>query len=154
MLFRSPASQLTAHAAAPQASTPQATTPASAPEIVELTPQPADLPDTALLPRPVELMFTAAHGAQIPAYVYPPINPSYQAPDGERPPYLVHVHGGPTSRTNPLLDMEIAFFTSRGFGVVAPNYGGSTGHGRAYRERLREQWDESRVTSFSFRSLP
>jgi len=134
------ASQLTAQAAAPQASTPQATTPASAPEIVELTPQPADLPDTALLPRPVELMFTAADGAQIPAYVYPPTNPSYQAPDGERPPYLVHVHGGPTSRTNPLLDMEIAFFTSRGFGVVAPNYGGSTGHGRAYRERLREQW--------------
>ena len=110
------------------------------PRVVELTRQPDDLPDAALLPRPVELMFAAADGTQVPAYVYPPTNPSYQAPDGEHPPYLVHVHGGPTSRNTPLLNMEIAFFTSRGFGVVAPNYGGSTGHGRAFRERLRERW--------------
>jgi dipeptidyl aminopeptidase/acylaminoacyl peptidase len=109
-------------------------------QIVEVTPQPAGLPDAALLPRPVELRFAAAGGAQIPAYVYPPTNPSYRAPDGERPPFLVHVHGGPTGHSNPVLDMAIAFFTSRGFGVVAPNYGGSTGYGRAYRERLREQW--------------
>jgi dipeptidyl aminopeptidase/acylaminoacyl peptidase len=114
--------------------------PDPSPRVVELTPQPAELPDATLLPRPVELMFTASDGAQIPAYVYPPTNPSYRAPDRERPPYLVHVHGGPTGRSTPLLDMEIAFFTSRGFGVVVPNYGGSTGHGRAYRERLREQW--------------
>lgn len=111
-----------------------------APEVVELTPQPPDLPDPALLPRPVELIFTAADGAQIPAYVYPPLNPSYQAPQGERPPYLLTVHGGPTGRNTPLLDMRTAFFTSRGFGVVAPDYGGSTGHGRVFRERLREQW--------------
>jgi dipeptidyl aminopeptidase/acylaminoacyl peptidase len=110
------------------------------PKIVELTPQPPDLPDAALLPQPVELVFTAAGGAQVPAYVYPPTNPSYRAPQGERPPYLVHVHGGPTGRNTPALSMQIAFFTSRGFGVVAPDYGGSTGHGRAFRERLREQW--------------
>lgn len=117
------------------------TAPASPPPvIVELTQQPPDRPDAALLPRPVELTFTAADGAQVPAYVYPPTNPSYSAPDGERPPYIVQVHGGPTGRSLPLLDMDIAYFTSRGFGVVAPNYGGSTGNGRAYRERLRERW--------------
>jgi dipeptidyl aminopeptidase/acylaminoacyl peptidase len=108
--------------------------------VVELTPQPPDLPAPELLPRPVELMFTEPGGAQVPALVYPPTNPAFQAPDSERPPYLVHVHGGPTSRNTTLLDLEIAFFTSRGIGVVAPDYGGSTGRGRAYRERLREQW--------------
>jgi dipeptidyl aminopeptidase/acylaminoacyl peptidase len=108
--------------------------------VIELTPQPAGLPPPELLPRPVELMFTEPGGAAVPAYVYPPTNPAFRAPDGERPPYLVHVHGGPTSRNTPLLDLEIAFFTSRGIGVVAPDYGGSTGRGRAYRERLREQW--------------
>ena len=108
-------------------------------ELVELS-VPADVPDPALLPRPVELMFATPDGATVPAYVYPPTNPDYRASDGERPPYIVHVHGGPTSRSVPVLDMEIAFFTSRGFGVVAPNYGGSTGFGRAFRERLREEW--------------
>jgi dipeptidyl aminopeptidase/acylaminoacyl peptidase len=62
------------------------------------------------------------------------------APDGDLPPYVVHAHGGPTGRNSPVLDLEVAFFTSRGFGVVLPNYGGSTGYGRAYRERLRGQW--------------
>jgi dipeptidyl aminopeptidase/acylaminoacyl peptidase len=109
------------------------------PKIIELS-RPAALPDEALLPRPVELRFTAPDGVAVPAYVYPPTNPQYRAPDGERPPYLVHAHGGPTSRNAPVLDLEIAFFTSRGFGVIAPNYGGSTGYGRAYRERLRGQW--------------
>lgn len=109
-------------------------------EVVEVSHQPDDLPVATLLPRPAELWFATADGAQVPAYVYPPTNPAHQAPDGERPPYIVHVHGGPTSRNAPVLDMEIAFFTSRGFGVVAPNYGGSTGYGRVFRERLREQW--------------
>jgi len=108
--------------------------------VVELSVPTAEPPDPALLPRPVERTFPAEDGTPIPAYVYPPANPAYQAPDGDRPPYLVHVHGGPTGRNTPVLDLEIAFFTSRGFGVVAPNYGGSTGYGRAYRERLREQW--------------
>lgn len=113
---------------------------ATAPRPRQLSAQPAALPDPALLPRPVELMFATDCGSHVPAYVYPPTNPGYRAPDGERPPFLVHVHGGPTSRNYPVLDLEIAFFTSRGFGVVAPNYGGSSGYGRAFRERLHEQW--------------
>ena len=52
----------------------------------------------------------------------------------------MHVHGGPTGRSAPVLDAELAYLTSRGIGVVAGNYGGSTGYGRAFRERLREQW--------------
>jgi dipeptidyl aminopeptidase/acylaminoacyl peptidase len=62
------------------------------------------------------------------------------APGDELPPYVVWAHGGPTSRAPLVLDLAIAYFTSRGIGVVEVNYGGSTGHGREYRNRLREQW--------------
>ncbi|HEY0641441.1 MAG TPA: prolyl oligopeptidase family serine peptidase [Pseudonocardiaceae bacterium] len=108
--------------------------------VTELTPQPAHLPPAEYLPQPVEISVAVADGSLVPAYVYPPTNPDFEAPQGERPPYLVHVHGGPTGRNAPLLDLEVAFFTSRGIGVVAPNYGGSTGYGRAFRERLLGQW--------------
>jgi dipeptidyl aminopeptidase/acylaminoacyl peptidase len=56
------------------------------------------------------------------------------------PPYIVWVHGGPTSHVVPVLDLAKAFFTSRGIGIIDVNYGGSSGYGRAYRERLRGQW--------------
>jgi dipeptidyl aminopeptidase/acylaminoacyl peptidase len=106
----------------------------------ELSAAPRGLPDPAYLPVPVERVFTDPAGNPVPAYVYPPTNPDFEGPATELPPYLVHVHGGPTGRTAPILDIDIAYFTSRGIGVVAVNYGGSTGYGRAFRERLREQW--------------
>jgi dipeptidyl aminopeptidase/acylaminoacyl peptidase len=74
------------------------------------------------------------------ALVYPPANPVARAPGGELAPYIVWVHGGPTSQVGPRLDLEKAFFTSRGIGIIDVNYGGSSGYGRAYRERLRGQW--------------
>ena len=74
------------------------------------------------------------------ALVYPPTSPDATAPAGELPPYVVWVHGGPTAAVSPLLDLEKAYFTSRGIGVIDVNYGGSTGYGRSYRERLRRQW--------------
>jgi dipeptidyl aminopeptidase/acylaminoacyl peptidase len=76
----------------------------------------------------------------VPAYLYLPTNPDHAAPEGERPPLVVYVHGGPTSSFTPYFVPGIAFFASRGFVVVVVNYGGSTGYGRAFRERLRHQW--------------
>ncbi|MFP7759949.1 S9 family peptidase [Marisediminicola sp. LYQ85] len=74
------------------------------------------------------------------AFVYAPRNPDFSSPEGELPPYVAFVHGGPTSKVSATLNPTIAFFTSRGIGVVDINYGGSTGYGRVYRERLRGQW--------------
>ena len=97
--------------------------------------------DPAYLPVPRQVALPVGpDGSAVHALVYPPASPAYEAPDGELPPYIVWVHGGPTGKSAPLLDVEKAYFTSRGIGVIDVNYGGSTGYGRAYRERLRGQW--------------
>jgi dipeptidyl aminopeptidase/acylaminoacyl peptidase len=98
------------------------------------------LPDTAYLPVPRAVQLAGPTGSVVHVLVYPPTNPEVAAPDGELPPYIVWVHGGPTGQVIPRLDLEKAFFTSRGIGIVDVNYGGSSGYGRAYRERLRGQW--------------
>jgi dipeptidyl aminopeptidase/acylaminoacyl peptidase len=74
------------------------------------------------------------------ALYYAPSNHDVAAPPGERPPLVVISHGGPTSAAEAVLSLDIQFWTSRGFAVVDVNYGGSTGHGRAYRERLKGNW--------------
>jgi dipeptidyl aminopeptidase/acylaminoacyl peptidase len=79
------------------------------------------------------------HG-EVHAFAYPPTHPDLSGADDELPPYLVWVHGGPTSHVGPSASAKIAYWTSRGVGVLDVNYGGSTGYGRAYRERLRGQW--------------
>jgi dipeptidyl aminopeptidase/acylaminoacyl peptidase len=71
---------------------------------------------------------------------YPAFNPDYQAPEGDHPPLLVKCHGGPTSAASSTLDLLIQFWTSRGISVLDVNYGGSTGFGRAFRERLDGNW--------------
>ncbi|GAA3377638.1 prolyl oligopeptidase family serine peptidase [Streptomyces sannanensis] len=96
--------------------------------------------DPVYYPEPQIRIFTGPGGREIHAHVYPPHNPDVIAPADELPPYVVWAHGGPTSRSPLVLDLEIAYFTSRGIGVAEVNYGGSTGYGREYRERLREQW--------------
>ena len=74
------------------------------------------------------------------AWFYAPRNPNHQVPPDEKPPLVVMLHGGPTSCAGPAFKSAVQFWTSRGFAVVDVNYGGSTGYGRAYRERLRGQW--------------
>ncbi|GGZ05213.1 S9 family peptidase [Streptomyces poonensis] len=96
--------------------------------------------DPAYYPEPQMRTFTGPDGREIHAHIYPPHHPGHVAPDDELPPYVIWAHGGPTSRAPLVLDLAIAYFTSRGIGVAEVNYGGSTGHGRAYRNRLREQW--------------
>jgi dipeptidyl aminopeptidase/acylaminoacyl peptidase len=106
----------------------------------ELSRSAGSLPDTAYLPVPRAARLAGPSGAVVHALVYPPANPGVRGPEGERPPYIVWVHGGPTAHVVARLDLEKAFFTSRGIGIIDVNYGGSSGYGRAYRERLRGQW--------------
>ncbi|MFI6207844.1 LpqB family beta-propeller domain-containing protein [Streptomyces sp. NPDC051041] len=124
--------------------------PRSSPEVVELDVRTGrarvigaaheDAVDPAYYPKPRARTFTGPDGREIHAHVYPPRHPGCVAPAGELPPYVVRAHGGPTGRAPLVLDLEIAYFTSRGIGVVEVNYGGSTGYGRKYRDRLRGQW--------------
>lgn len=76
-----------------------------------------------------------AHG-----YFYRPTHPTLCGPADERPPLLVMSHGGPTAATAAVLNLKVQFWTSRGFAVLDVNYRGSTGYGRAYRDRLKGGW--------------
>jgi dipeptidyl aminopeptidase/acylaminoacyl peptidase len=110
-------------------------------EVAVIKGQPTTAPDPAYLPdaRPVQLS-GGPNGGVVHAIVYPPASPVVTGPEGELPPFLVNVHGGPTAHSLPVLSLEKAFFTSRGIGIIDVNYGGSTGYGREYRNRLRGQW--------------
>jgi dipeptidyl aminopeptidase/acylaminoacyl peptidase len=90
------------------------------------------------VPRPVE--FPTEGGQTAHALYYPPTNPDFEAPPGERPPLLVTSHGGPTSQVVDRLSPMVQYFTSRGFAVADVDYGGSSGYGRPYRERLNGNW--------------
>lgn len=98
------------------------------------------LPDEPYLPVPQHVEFEGPWGQVVHGLLYPPTNPDVTGPAGERPPYVVWVHGGPTSRVTSVLDLSKAYFTSRGIGIIDVNYGGSSGYGRRYRERLSREW--------------
>lgn len=76
----------------------------------------------------------------VPVVIHPPHNPRFAALDRELPPYVVSIHGGPTGQATPSLSARTSYLTSRGIGVLEVNYGGSTGFGRDWRNRLRGQW--------------
>ncbi|HEV8653407.1 MAG TPA: prolyl oligopeptidase family serine peptidase [Actinomycetes bacterium] len=89
---------------------------------------------------PRAIWFPTVGGQTAHALYYPPTSKDVTGPDGQQPPLLVQPHPGPTANAKARLDLRTQFFTSRGFAVVDVNYGGSTGLGRAYRERLTGQW--------------
>jgi dipeptidyl aminopeptidase/acylaminoacyl peptidase len=94
---------------------------------------------------PQRLLFLSGAGESCHGFFYPPHNRDFQAPEGEKPPLLVFLHGGPTSACYPVFDPRIQFWSQRGFAVVDLNYRGSSGYGRAYRLRLQGSWGEVEV---------
>ena len=96
--------------------------------------------DSGYFSTPQAIEFPTEGGLSAHAFFYPPQNRDYTAPAEDLPPLLVISHGGPTSATSTALDLEIQYWTSRGVAVLDVNYGGSSGYGRAYRQRLNGQW--------------
>lgn len=89
---------------------------------------------------PQAIEFPTENGLTAHAFFYPPRNHQFQAPVGDKPPLIVFSHGGPTGNTVAVFSLAIQYWTTRGFAVVDVNYGGSTGYGRAYRNRLYDAW--------------
>ena len=90
------------------------------------------------IPKAIE--FPTEHGKTAHAFYYAPRNADFEAPAGEKPPLIVHVHGGPTGSAGPVYPFEFQYWTSRGLAYVDVNYGGSSGYGRDYRQRLHDEW--------------
>ncbi|MEP7337810.1 MAG: S9 family peptidase [Acidobacteriota bacterium] len=96
--------------------------------------------DPGYISVPQAVEFPTANNLTAHGFFYPPRNLDFAAPESEKPPLLVMIHGGPTAATSPTLRLGIQYWTSRGVAVLDVNYGGSTGYGRAYRERLNGNW--------------
>ncbi|MGD9987743.1 prolyl oligopeptidase family serine peptidase [Pseudonocardia sp.] len=94
------------------------------------------------VPEPIEFPSTDGDGVPRTAHAlfYPPASATHRGRDGELPPLLVVIHGGPTASASPVLSVGVQYWTSRGFAVVDVDYGGSTGYGRAYRDLLKGAW--------------
>ena len=95
-------------------------------------------PEYFSVPRAIE--FPTEGGLTAHGFFYPPQNPDCRAPENEKPPLIVKSHGGPTAAASTALSLSVQYWTSRGFAVLDVNYGGSTGYGRQYRERLNKKW--------------
>ena len=96
--------------------------------------------DPADLSTPEAITFPSTGGRATHAFYYPPTNANFEGSPDEKPPLLVLSHGGPTSASSSALRLSTQYWTSRGIAVLDVNYGGSTGYGRAYRERLKGAW--------------
>lgn len=89
---------------------------------------------------PKSIQFPTENNTLSYGFYYPPTNPDYKPLADELPPLILRCHGGPTTHVSPKLNLDTLFFTSRGFAVFEINYGGSTGYGRSYRNRLKGNW--------------
>jgi dipeptidyl aminopeptidase/acylaminoacyl peptidase len=96
--------------------------------------------DADYLSEPLAIEFPTEQGMTAHAFFYAPKNPDFVGSEEERPPLVVMSHSGPTAATSGTLNPLIQHWTSRGIAVLDVNYGGSTGYGRAYRQRLDGQW--------------
>ncbi len=96
--------------------------------------------DAGYLSEPEVISFPTTGGLNAYGIYYRPQNKDYETLVSERPPLLVKTHGGPTAAASSALNPSIQYWTSRGFAVLDVNYGGSTGYGRAYRNRLKKRW--------------
>lgn len=103
-------------------------------------PEPVTKAVQASLSIPETIEFASLNGRTSHAFFYPPNNEHFMPRDGELPPLLVKIHGGPHNQAFNTLDLTTQYFTSRGFAVVDVNYGGSSGFGRKYRQSLRDNW--------------
>ena len=92
------------------------------------------------LSMPVHIEFPTRGGRSACGFFYPPFNGDFAAGNVERPPLLVKCHGGPTASASSTLDLRTQYWTSRGIAVLDVNYGGSSGYGREYRNRLSKAW--------------
>ncbi len=92
--------------------------------------------------KPIAFSCDTRDGEKTYGYLYRPYNPLFSAPENTRPPLIVMVHGGPTSRTDKAYQPLKQYFASVGFAVLDINHRGSTGYGRAYRQRLLGRWGE------------
>ncbi len=96
--------------------------------------------DEAAISTPEAVEFPTADGQIAHALFYAPRHPDFAGPEGERPPLIVMIHGGPTSSTSPVFNLAVQYWTSRGFAVADVDYRGSTGYGTAYRRLLNGAW--------------
>jgi dipeptidyl aminopeptidase/acylaminoacyl peptidase len=87
---------------------------------------------------PQSLQWAGLDGGDVYGLFYPPTNPAFESLG--KPPLIVIVHGGPTDQNFVSFDLEVQFFTSRGYAVLLPNFRGSSGYGRVYRNALRGNW--------------
>ncbi|KAI8077811.1 Alpha/Beta hydrolase protein [Halteromyces radiatus] len=87
-----------------------------------------------------EIAFPTTNGQTAYCYYYEPRNPKYTSDDNCPPPLRVLSHGGPTTSTTNEYRSVIQYWTTRGFAIADVNYGGSTGYGRDYRNRLKKKW--------------
>lgn len=95
--------------------------------------------DEEYLSKPVHLAFPSEQRTAY-GFYYPPCNKDFKAPENEKPPLIVISHGGPTAQSSASYSQEVQYWTTRGFGILDVNYGGSTGYGRDYRSALDRNW--------------
>lgn len=86
--------------------------------------------DSAQLPKTSIVHYRSHGGLTISAVLWMPYNLKRDA----SAPAVVLAHGGPTGQTRDVFDRTASGLASRGYVVLAPNFRGSTGYGKAFLE--------------------